>query len=109
MHKIFMNTKKIGARRELLVLNKLKKEGFVDVFRTHTIKIGKFYKGLDFADLFDLVVVKDHLWKFISVKSNSDKKHEEEIKKFVEKHYPFNASFEFWIYKKRKGFKIKKL
>jgi hypothetical protein len=102
-----MNTKKIGARRELLVLNNLKKEGFICVFRTHTIKIGKFYKGLDFADLFDLVVMKDHQWRFISVKSNYDTKHEKEIKEFVEKHYPFNVSFEFWIYRKRKGFKIK--
>lgn len=64
--------------------------------------MGYKFVGLDFADLFDLVVAKGKEWKFISVKSRNEKKHREAIKNFILQHKPEKISFEYWVHNKYK-------
>jgi len=61
-----------GQKKELLAQKILESEGWTVFFRSHTVKFGPFFKGLDFADLFDLVAsrIVDGMpeWIFLSVK-----------------------------------------
>jgi hypothetical protein len=64
------STKKKGERAELRCKHELEKEGWIVVFKSCTVRRGPCFIGLDFADLFDVVAIKNGLkkiWKFISV------------------------------------------
>lgn len=113
-----LNKKKKGERKELLCKKELEKEGWTVVFKSCTVKRGPCFVGLDFADLFDVVAVKQEkvpsyqisypekfmgFWKFISVKHYSSAQtkypqHQEEIRKFREKYLLIGMFFELWLW-----------
>jgi hypothetical protein len=64
-----MNTKKKGQRVELLVQNELKRQGAIILYKSHTCKMGPFWKGHDFANLFDIVAVEYGSWLFVGCAS----------------------------------------
>lgn len=102
------STKKKGQAKELLCKKELEKEGFIVVFKSCTVKRGPCFIGLDFADLFDVVAIKNGLkkiWKFISVKHYGSAQtkypqHQEEIRKFKRDYGTINMDFELWLWHK---------
>lgn len=100
-----INTKKKGQRKELLAQKELEKEGWRVIFKSMTVKLGPLFKGIDVADLFDLIAIKGMLWKFISVKHYSSAQtkypeHQSDIRKFMVDHGVEGMSFELWIWHK---------
>jgi len=106
---IVVNTHKKGQSKELLCQKELEANGWNVVFRSYTIKMGPIFKGIDFADLFDVVAIKDFTWRFISVKNDGKMRKEGnahilDIKNFREKHMaPAHSSCvgfstELWIW-----------
>ncbi|VVB58116.1 Uncharacterised protein [Candidatus Anstonella stagnisolia] len=104
-----MNTKQKGQKKELIAKHEMEAQGWTCIFRTFTIKMGKFFKGIDFADIFDLVFVAEggH-WYFMSCKHFKDAGHgrtetREAIKDFIRK-YKINCgmdssgTMQFWIW-----------
>jgi hypothetical protein len=108
-----------GQKKELLCANELKKENWVVVFRSMTVKQGPMYFGHDFADIFDVVAIKrepkpipeinnwysyNALWKFVSCKtygkSGKFLDHQKIIKQFKEDYGLHNMEFEFWLWHK---------
>lgn len=100
-----LNKKKKGERKELLCKKELEKEGWTVVFKSCTVKRGPFFVGLDFADLFDVVAVKDKNWRFVSVKHYGSAQtkfpeHHAQIRKFRHEHGLDGMSFELWLWHK---------
>ncbi len=100
-----VNKKKKGQRKELLAQKELEKEGWRVVFRAYTLKRGPIYVGIDFGDLFDVVAISEHGWRFISVKHYSSAQtkypeHQEEIRQFANKHGLSGMGFELWLWHK---------
>ena len=100
-----VNTKKKGQRKELLAQKLLEKEGWRVIFRSMTVKLGPIFRGIDVADLFDLIALKGTEWKFISVKHYSSAQskypaHQSDIRKFMVDHGLSGMSFELWIWHK---------
>lgn len=100
-----INTKKKGQRKELLAQKDLEKDGWRVIFKSMTVKLGPMFKGIDVADLFDLIAIKGTLWKFVSVKHYGSAQtkypeHQSEIRKFMVDHGLEGMSFELWIWHK---------
>ena len=96
-----MSSVRKGYTKEKLARDDLVKEGYLIAFKSVRWRFGT----IDFAKLFDVVAVKDTLWRFISVKhygkSNNYLPHQAEIREFKEKHSICSAmSFELWLWDK---------
>jgi Holliday junction resolvase-like predicted endonuclease len=97
------NTKKKGQRVERLAELELQRDGWEILFKSHTLKLGKIFKTIDFGK-FDIVAVKYGIWKFVSVKGHKKNsnflQHKAEIVAWVKKNtlQPFRlcADFELW-------------
>lgn len=101
-----MNTKKRGQRVELVCANELKAKGATILFRTHTCKMGDFWRGHDLAGLFDIVAYRFGSWDFIACSSTMSHYAEQrdEIAAFAKKCGLQGMNFEYWI-KVRGGFR----
>lgn len=101
-----VNTHKKGQKKELLCQKQLEAEGWITLFRSYTIKMGPIFRGIDFAQLFDVIACheKERRWKFISVKNYSNStnhlSHRVDIHAFAQTHGLPNSSFELWNWKK---------
>lgn len=102
-----VNTHKKGQRKELLCSKELELEGFKTVFRSYTIRMGPIFRGIDFADSFDVIGIneKTRTWKFVSVKHYGSAKtnypdEQEKIKLFAIKSGLPGSFFELWIWHK---------
>ena len=93
-----VNTARKGATKERRARDELKKEGHMIAFKSIRWRFG----CIDFATLFDIVAIKDNVWRFISVKhfgkSNNYLPHQVEINEFKAKHGFKDATFELWIW-----------
>ena len=102
---VALNTKKKGQRKELLAQKELEKEGWRVIFRSYTIKMGPIWRGIDMADLYDLVAISDRAWRFISIKHYSSAQtkypeHQQQIKEFAYRHGLDGMIFELWLWHK---------
>ena len=100
-----LNKKKKGARKELLCQKELEREGWRVIFKSMTVKLGPMFRGIDVADIFDVIAVKNTQWKFVSVKHYSSAQtkypaHQSELRKFMVDHGLNGMSFELWIWHK---------
>lgn len=70
-----------------------------------TVKLGPMFRGIDVADIFDVIAVKGTSWKFVSVKHYGSAQtkypeHQSDIRKFMVDHGLAGMSFELWIWHK---------
>ncbi len=96
-----MNRAKKGYRKEYLARLELEKEGWKTLFKSQRIRFGR----IDFAELFDIISVKENTWRFISVKHYSSAQtkypmHQNQIKEFLSKHGLGGMIFELWLWHK---------
>lgn len=114
-----MNTKQKGQKKELLCAKELQSQGYYIAFRAFTVKRGPCFVGVDFADTFDVVALKEcerggegpvtwvdpPKWKFISCSFVSHKAEKvAAVEAFKDKFSPagidpgVDVSFEVWLW-----------
>jgi Holliday junction resolvase-like predicted endonuclease len=95
-----MNTVRKGYSKEKLCRDQLTREGWNIVFKSVRWKFGT----IDYAQLFDVVVVKAKKKRHISVKhygnSNQYLTHQNNIKHYANKHGLPHETFELWLWDK---------
>jgi Holliday junction resolvase len=89
-----------GYKKEKLIRDELKKDGWKIVFKSVRWRFGT----IDFAGLFDVVAYKGQERLYISSKHLGDFNyylpHQEEIKKFAEEHGKQGERYELWLWDK---------
>ena len=96
-----MNRARKGKTKELAAKHELEEKGWRIIFKSYTLKLGPIFKGIDFADLFDIVAIKDYEWLFLSVShlNAHPRSHLTEIIKFAEEH-GVAGSYQLWEWDK---------
>ena len=106
------NTKKKGQKKETLCANELVRNGFKVFYKSTTVKRGPFWIGLDFADLFDVIVARRLPrppyceWILVSVKNWADRssfgEERDKIRKWASEYLLIGMKAQLWATKKIK-------
>lgn len=97
-----VNTHIKGQRKETMCAHELENQNWKIIFKSMTVKLGPIFRGLDVADLFDVIAIKENSkrWLFVSVKHGSSfrKEHEELIKRFKFLNGLEGMEFQVWVW-----------